>query len=76
VESRRDVAGGTLHADADRRVGVQVDANRPGGVQRNREWERAYATARTSLLAGEDYEFPYGAYWMCRFAGVRVVTGP
>jgi hypothetical protein len=45
-------------------------------LQRKRDWERAYATARTSLLAGEDSVFPYGTYWMRRFAGVRVASGP
>jgi hypothetical protein len=41
------------------------------------EWEREYADARAALLGGDrDAVFPYGTYWMRRFAGVRVAAAP
>ncbi|MFO7566552.1 MAG: hypothetical protein R6X02_28170, partial [Enhygromyxa sp.] len=43
-------------------------------VQRNREWERAYAAARALWLAGEAAVFPAGTYWLRRFAGVAVAA--
>jgi putative transposase len=45
-------------------------------LQRNEEWEREYAEARDARLAGMDPLFPYGTYWMRRFAGVRVAAAP
>lgn len=41
-------------------------------LQRDREWERAYAMAREELLAGREARFPMGTYWLRRFAGVTV----
>ena len=41
-------------------------------VERDREWERQYAAARTLLLAGKPAVFPAGTYWLHRFAGVAV----
>jgi len=43
-------------------------------LQRNREWERQYAAARTLWLAGESAVFPAGTYWLRRFAGVEVAA--
>ncbi len=43
-------------------------------LQRDREWEREYATARSLLLAGEPAVFPAGTYWMRRFAGAAVAA--
>src|SRR5690606_18395195 len=34
------------------------------GLQRDREWERQYAAARESWLAGEPAVFPAGTYWL------------
>jgi hypothetical protein len=41
-------------------------------LQRDREWERAYAKARADLLAGREAVFPIGTYWLRHYAGVRV----
>ncbi|WP_146155522.1 hypothetical protein [Enhygromyxa salina] len=43
-------------------------------LQRDREWERQYAAARTLLLRGESAVFPAGTYWMRHFAGVAVAA--
>jgi putative transposase len=43
---------------------------------RNKEWLAAYREARTLWLAGNDVAFPYGTYWLCRFANVRVLPPP
>ena len=43
-------------------------------VQRDRQWERQYAAARTLLRAGKPAVFPAGTYWMRRFAGVDVAA--
>ncbi|HVI00340.1 MAG TPA: hypothetical protein VM869_16600 [Enhygromyxa sp.] len=45
-------------------------------LQRDREWEREYATARALLLAGEPAVFPAGTYWMKRFAGAVAAQAP
>jgi putative transposase len=41
-------------------------------LQANQAWQASYRAARTDWLAGADVEFPYGTYWLHRFAGVRV----
>ena len=41
-------------------------------LQRDREWERQYAVARSQLLAGEDTVFPAGTYQLRRLARVAV----
>lgn len=46
------------------------------GLQRDREWERQYAAARASWLAGEPAVFPAGTYWLRVFAGVNVAAQP
>ena len=45
-------------------------------LQRDRHWERRYADARASLLAGLEVVFPAGTYWLRRYAGVRVEALP
>lgn len=45
-------------------------------IERNKAFERAYREARKRWLAGEDVEFPYGTYWLRRFANVRVTAAP
>lgn len=47
---------------------------RMAALQRNKEWVAAYRHARLQWLAGFDVEFPYGTYWLRRFA--RVVVQP
>jgi putative transposase len=41
-------------------------------IERNKAWQAAYWTARKAWRDGNDVEFPYGTYWLKRFAGVRV----
>lgn len=41
-------------------------------LQRNKEWQLEYRAARAAWLAGEPVEFPFGTYWLRRFAGVPV----
>ena len=40
-------------------------------------WRTRYAEARRKLRAGhENVKFPYGTYWMRRFAGVNTANAP
>lgn len=57
------------------RVAVPSKWLRLAELQRDREWERAYAMAREKLLKGEKAIFPQGTYWLRRYAGVEV-AGP
>jgi REP element-mobilizing transposase RayT len=45
-------------------------------LQRNKEWQAEYREARRRWKSGESYEFPYGTYWLQRFAHVRVKPPP
>ena len=45
-------------------------------LQRNQEWEAEYREARRLWLAGEPAVFPYGTYWLRRFANVLVKPPP
>jgi hypothetical protein len=45
-------------------------------LQRNRRWEREYATARAEFAAGLNPEFPPGTYWMRIHARVKVANAP
>jgi REP element-mobilizing transposase RayT len=45
-------------------------------LQRNKVWEAEYRDARLRLAAGEQVEFPYGTYWLRRFAHVAVKPAP
>ncbi len=49
---------------------------RIAALQRNQEWQVAYREARTMWRAGIPAEFPYGTYWLQRFAHVRVKPPP
>ena len=49
---------------------------RIAALQRNAEWEREYAEQRRALLDNGSPQFPYGTYWLRRFAGVRVAAAP
>jgi len=49
---------------------------RIAALQRNEEWQAAYREARTMWRAGHPAEFPYGTYWLQRFAHVRVKPPP
>lgn len=41
-------------------------------LQRDKEWRLEYRAARAKWLAGVSVEFPYGTYWLRRFANVLV----
>lgn len=41
-------------------------------LQRNAEWQAEYREARKRLVAGTPTKFPYGTYWLARFADVPV----
>jgi putative transposase len=45
-------------------------------LQRNKAWRADYRHARALWLAGFDVEFPYGTYWLHRFARVAVKPPP
>ena len=46
-------------------------------LERDRAWRAEYADARRRFYAGETHvQFPYGTYWMRRFAGVNVANAP
>jgi hypothetical protein len=58
----------------------RVAARNPGlriaMLQRNKAWDAAYRDARRRWLVGESVEFPYGTYWLARFANVPVAPPP
>ena len=45
---------------------------RVAALQRNKEWEATYRHAREQWRRGGDVTFPYGTYWLRRFAHVRI----
>lgn len=49
---------------------------RIAALQRNKAWHEDYQHARLLWLAGFDVEFPYGTYWLRRFARVAVKPPP
>jgi putative transposase len=54
------------------RVAARDRLVRIATLERNKEWQVEYRTARLLWLAGLEVEFPDGTYWLRRFAGVRV----
>ncbi|PRP95136.1 hypothetical protein ENSA7_74500 [Enhygromyxa salina] len=59
------------------KVAASCKWRRLAQLQRDREWEREYAAARASWLAGDSAAvFPAGTYWLRRFAGVTVAPHP
>lgn len=54
------------------RVAAKDKLDRIAILRRNKEWLREYRSTRLMWRAGFDVEFPYGTYWLARFAGVRV----
>lgn len=45
-------------------------------LQSRREWHLEYRAARSKWLSGVSVEFPYGTYWLRRFANVAVRPPP
>lgn len=56
------------------RVAARSKWARIAALQRNREWEATYREMRERWRAGEQVTFPYGTYWLRRFANVPVLT--
>jgi len=49
---------------------------RVAALQRDKAWTVEYRAARESLKAGDPVFFPFGTYWLRRFAAVRVKPPP
>lgn len=58
------------------RVAARDKLERIDALRRNKEWQAAYRSARLRWLAGFDVEFPFGTYWLRRFAKVAVKPPP
>ena len=58
------------------RVAARCQGARVATLQRNKEWEAMYRRTRKDWLAGLPVEFPYGTYWLRRFANVPVKPPP
>jgi REP element-mobilizing transposase RayT len=58
------------------RVAAQSTWLRVATLQRNQAWEAEYRRARLLWKAGVSVEFPYGTYWLQRFAHVPVKSPP
>jgi len=58
------------------RVAARDKELRIATLQRNKEWRLEYRDARAKWLAGLPAEFPFGTYWLKRFANVRVKPPP
>jgi REP element-mobilizing transposase RayT len=58
------------------RVAARSTWLRVATLQRNKAWEVEYRRARLLWKAGVSVEFPYGTYWLQRFAQVTVQPPP
>jgi hypothetical protein len=54
------------------RVAARDKFERIAMLRRNKEWQAEYRSARLRWLAGFDVEFPFGTYWLRRFAKVPI----
>jgi len=54
------------------RVAARNTLERIAALRRNKEWQAEYRSARLRWLAGFEVEFPFGTYWLRRFAKVAV----
>jgi len=63
-----------------RRIPTRTSTNkwaRIAAAQQDRVWQGAYAVARELFLAGiREVLFPFGSYWVCRFAGAQTAPVP
>ncbi len=67
VEPRREISPRVKTRNKWRRIEV---------LQRYQEFAKAYRAARLAWLAGTPVVFPFGTYWLRRFAGVPVAAAP
>lgn len=58
------------------RIAARDKLDRIAAIARNAEWRAQYRSARLLWLAGFDVEFPFGTYWLRRFANVKVTAPP
>lgn len=58
------------------RLAARNKWQRIAALQRNKQWQAEYREARARWLAGKVYSFPYGTYWLRRFANVIVDSPP
>jgi REP element-mobilizing transposase RayT len=58
------------------RVAARDPAVRISLLRRNQEWHAEYRSTRQLWLAGFDVPFPYGTYWLKRYARVAVKPPP
>jgi REP element-mobilizing transposase RayT len=58
------------------RVAARNKWMRISRLQRDKEWDRQYRAARTCMLAGLPAVFPYGTYWLRKYANVMVASPP
>jgi putative transposase len=58
------------------RVAARSKPDRIAALQRNKQWQAEYRSARLLWLAGFEVEFPYGTYWLRRHANVSVKPPP
>jgi REP element-mobilizing transposase RayT len=58
------------------RVAAKSKWMRIAALQRNKQWQAEYKHARLMWLAGFEVEFPYGTYWLKRFANVAIKAPP
>jgi hypothetical protein len=58
------------------RVAARSKWVRIAKLQRDAAWDRAYRDARKCLLAGLPAVFPYGTYWLRKYANVQVAPPP
>jgi putative transposase len=58
------------------RVAARSKWVRIAKLQRNKAWEQAYQSARLRWLAGLPAVFPYGTYWLRKYANVTVEPPP
>ena len=58
------------------RVAARDPSLRSAKIRHDKVWQTAYREARLCMTAGEPYEFPYGTYWLRRFANVPVAPPP
>src|SRR5690606_27091716 len=66
-EPRRNLRPRVIARDVSMRVSL---------IAGHKQWQEEYKSARLQWLAGFDVEFPYGTYWLRRYANVRVKPPP
>jgi hypothetical protein len=54
------------------RIAAKRTAARIDELRKQKQWQRDYRDCRRRWRVGEDVEFPYGTYWMAKYARVRV----